>query len=160
MIDYNLARFSNSPANLEHVTLNFDNLVDKYGTYQRFSKGFFTPLWINVRPSGSAMVSLRWNLCVQRKNQGSMTRRRTRMPTLGLSPGGLGLGIGPGGLGLDIGGLGLFQTFHCPLDDDRYLHECCLERWFCNDLRPVKALSSWTILCIKLIIYRFYLNWK
>ena len=32
MIDYNLERFANSPANLEHVTLYFDNLVDKNGT--------------------------------------------------------------------------------------------------------------------------------
>ena len=28
------------------------------------------------------MVSLSWNLCVQRTNKGSMTRRRARMPTL------------------------------------------------------------------------------
>ena len=33
MIGYNLAdRFANSPANLKHVTLYFDNLVDKNGT--------------------------------------------------------------------------------------------------------------------------------
>ena len=31
MIDYNLERFANSPANLGHVTLYFDNLVDKMG---------------------------------------------------------------------------------------------------------------------------------
>ena len=29
MIGYNLERFANSSANLEHVTLYFDNLVDK-----------------------------------------------------------------------------------------------------------------------------------
>ena len=29
MIGYNLERFANSPVNLEHVTLHFDNLVDK-----------------------------------------------------------------------------------------------------------------------------------
>ena len=32
MIGYNLERFANSLANLEHVTLHFDNLVDKNGT--------------------------------------------------------------------------------------------------------------------------------
>ena len=32
MIGYNLKRFANSTANLEHVTLYFDNLVDKNGT--------------------------------------------------------------------------------------------------------------------------------
>ena len=29
MIGYNLERFANSPANLDHVTLYSDNLVDK-----------------------------------------------------------------------------------------------------------------------------------
>ena len=43
---------------------------------------FFTPLWIHARPSGRVMVSWSWKLCVQRKNKGSMTRRRARMPTL------------------------------------------------------------------------------
>ena len=32
MIGYNLEQFANSLANLEHVTLYFDNLVDKNGT--------------------------------------------------------------------------------------------------------------------------------
>ena len=32
MIGYSLERFTNSMANLEHVTLYFDNLVDKNGT--------------------------------------------------------------------------------------------------------------------------------
>ena len=32
MTGYNLERFANSLANLEHVTLYFDNLVDKNGT--------------------------------------------------------------------------------------------------------------------------------
>ena len=32
MIGYNLERFANFTANLEHVTLYFDNLVDKNGT--------------------------------------------------------------------------------------------------------------------------------
>ena len=31
MIGYNLERFANSTANLEHVTLYFDNLVEKNG---------------------------------------------------------------------------------------------------------------------------------
>ena len=39
MIDYNLERFANSPANLEHVTLYFDNLVDKYGTLSKIFQG-------------------------------------------------------------------------------------------------------------------------
>ena len=54
----------------------------KVGNCQWFSMGYFTPLWINARPSGRVMVSLSWNLCVQRKIKGSMTRRRARMPTL------------------------------------------------------------------------------
>ena len=32
MIGYNLERFAKSPANLEHLTLYFDNLVEKNGT--------------------------------------------------------------------------------------------------------------------------------
>ena len=32
MIGYSLERFANSPANLEHLTLYFDNLVDINGT--------------------------------------------------------------------------------------------------------------------------------
>ena len=32
MIIYNLERFAYSPANLEHVALYFDNLMDKNGT--------------------------------------------------------------------------------------------------------------------------------
>ena len=82
MIGYNLEQFANSPANLEHVTLDFDNLVDKNGTLSMIFHGIFTPLWKHARPSGRVMVSLSWNLCVQRKNKGSMTRRRARMPTL------------------------------------------------------------------------------
>ena len=41
MIDYNLERFANSPANLEHVTLYFDNLVDKNGTLSMIFHGIF-----------------------------------------------------------------------------------------------------------------------
>ena len=52
------------------------------GHCQWFSMGYFNPLWIHARPSGRVMVSLSWNLRVQRKNKGSMTRRRARMPTL------------------------------------------------------------------------------
>ena len=47
--------------------------------------GYFTPLWIHAHPSGRVMVSLSWNLCIQRKIKGSMTRRRARMPTLVVS---------------------------------------------------------------------------
>ena len=36
MIGYNLERFANSTVNLEHVTLYFDNLVDKNGTLSIF----------------------------------------------------------------------------------------------------------------------------
>ena len=32
IIGYNLEQFANSTANLEHVTLYFDDLVDKNGT--------------------------------------------------------------------------------------------------------------------------------
>ena len=39
MIVYNLERFANSPANLEHVTLHFDNLVDKNGTLSMILHG-------------------------------------------------------------------------------------------------------------------------
>ena len=41
MIGYNLERFLYSPANLEHVTLYFDNLVDKNGTLSMFFQGIF-----------------------------------------------------------------------------------------------------------------------
>ena len=41
MISYNLERFANSPGNLEHVTLYFDNLVDKNGTLSKISHGIF-----------------------------------------------------------------------------------------------------------------------
>ena len=82
MIGYNLDRFANSPANLEHVTVYFDNLDKEWDIVNYFPWAIFTPLWIQARPSGRVMVSLSWNLCVQRKNKGSMTRRRARMPTL------------------------------------------------------------------------------
>ena len=39
MIGYNLKRFANSPAKLEHVTLYFDNLVDKNGTLSMILHG-------------------------------------------------------------------------------------------------------------------------
>ena len=41
MIGYNLERFANSPANLEHVTLYFDNLVDKNWTLSMILRGVF-----------------------------------------------------------------------------------------------------------------------
>ena len=41
MIGYNLERFANSPANLEHVTLYFYKLVYKMGHCQSFSMGYF-----------------------------------------------------------------------------------------------------------------------
>ena len=41
MIAYNLERFADSPANLEHVTLYFDNLVEKMAHRQWFSMGYF-----------------------------------------------------------------------------------------------------------------------
>ena len=48
MIGYNLERFANSTANLGHVTLYFDNLVEKYGTLSAivndFPRDIFTPL--------------------------------------------------------------------------------------------------------------------
>ena len=41
MIGYNLERFANSPANLEHVTLYFHKLVDKNGTLSMIFHGIF-----------------------------------------------------------------------------------------------------------------------
>ena len=41
MIDYNLEQFANSPANLEHVALYFDNLVDKNGKLSMIFHGIF-----------------------------------------------------------------------------------------------------------------------
>ena len=38
MIGYNLERFANSPANLKHVTLYFDNWWTKMGHCQRNGK--------------------------------------------------------------------------------------------------------------------------
>ena len=75
IIGYNLERSANSMANLEHVTLYFDNLVDKNGTLSViFHPDFFTPLWIHARPSGRIMFSLSWNLCVQRVYDAQMRK--------------------------------------------------------------------------------------
>ena len=41
MIGYNLKWFANSTANLEHVALYFDNLVDKNGTLSMIFHGIF-----------------------------------------------------------------------------------------------------------------------
>ena len=41
MIGYNLDWFTNSPANLEHVTLYFDNLEDKNGTFSMIVSWIF-----------------------------------------------------------------------------------------------------------------------
>ena len=41
MIGYDLEQFANSPANLEQVTLDFDNLVDKNGTLPMIFHGIF-----------------------------------------------------------------------------------------------------------------------
>ena len=41
MIGYNLEQFAYSTANLEHVTLYFDNLVDKNGTLPIVFYGIF-----------------------------------------------------------------------------------------------------------------------
>ena len=41
MIGYNLEWFANSTANLEHVTLYFDNLADKNGTLSMIFHGIF-----------------------------------------------------------------------------------------------------------------------
>ena len=43
MIGYNLERFADSPANLALVTLYFDNLVDKNGTFSMIFSGIFLP---------------------------------------------------------------------------------------------------------------------
>ena len=50
MIGYNLEQYVNSLANVEHVTLYFDNLVDKNGTLSMFFP------WDIFTPSGCAMV--------------------------------------------------------------------------------------------------------
>ena len=70
MIGYNLEGFANSMANLEHVALYFDNLVDKDRTLSMIFHGIFL-LIVNTceHPSGRVMVSLSWNLYVQRKNK-------------------------------------------------------------------------------------------
>ena len=41
MIGYNLERVANFPGNLEHVTLYFDNLVDKNETLSKIFHGIF-----------------------------------------------------------------------------------------------------------------------
>ena len=41
MTGYNLERFANSPANSQHVTLYFHNLVDKNGTLSMIFYGIF-----------------------------------------------------------------------------------------------------------------------
>ena len=64
------------------LSLNSVQARQKWDIVNDFPWDIFNPLWIHVRPSGRVMVSLSWNLCVQRKDKRSMTRRRTRMPTL------------------------------------------------------------------------------
>ena len=58
MTGYNFERFANSPANLEHVTLYFDNLVDKNGTFSMIFHGIFLLHCIHASPSGRVMISL------------------------------------------------------------------------------------------------------
>ena len=41
MIGYNLERFANYKANYEHVTLYFDNLLDKNGNLSMIFHGIF-----------------------------------------------------------------------------------------------------------------------
>ena len=41
MIGFNLERFANSPPNLDHVTVYFDNLVVKNGTLAMISMRYF-----------------------------------------------------------------------------------------------------------------------
>ena len=41
MIGCNLEQFAISPANLEHLTLHFDNLVDKTTTFSMILHGIF-----------------------------------------------------------------------------------------------------------------------
>ena len=72
MIGYNFERFANSTANLEHVSLYFDNLVEKNGTLSAivndFPWDFFTPLWIHARPSERIMVIFKLKLvCPEKK---------------------------------------------------------------------------------------------
>ena len=64
MIGYNLERFANSLANLEHVPLYFDNLVDKNGTLSMIFHGIFL---LHCEYMRVQVVSLSLNLCVQRK---------------------------------------------------------------------------------------------
>ena len=42
MIGYYFEQFANSSGNLEHLTLYFDNLVDKNGTLSTTSHGIFS----------------------------------------------------------------------------------------------------------------------
>ena len=49
MIGYNLEQFANSPANLGHVTLYFNNLVDKNRTLSMILREIFLLYCVNMR---------------------------------------------------------------------------------------------------------------
>ena len=62
MIGYtDLERFANSLANLEHVTLYFDNLVDKNGTLSMILRGIFLLhceyMHVQVDPGGATRMA-------------------------------------------------------------------------------------------------------
>ena len=72
MIGYNLERFANSLANLEHVILYFNNLVDKkWNIVNDFAWDIFTPLWIHAHPKWTHNGKLKLKLvCPEKKTKG------------------------------------------------------------------------------------------
>ena len=75
MIGYNLERFANSTANLEHVTLYFDNLVEKkwdiVSYCQWFSTGYFYSIVNTCASKWMRNDKLKLKLvCPEKKNKG------------------------------------------------------------------------------------------
>ena len=86
MISYNLERFANSLANLEHVTLYFDNLVDNKAVLEpRVSPAFaitFFCIHCNIRFENTSKYVDTLTLFSKNLNQRSLTPRWPLTPCL------------------------------------------------------------------------------
>ena len=85
MIGFRLEQFANSQANLEHVTLYFDNLVDKNETLSIIFHGIFYSIVNTCTSKWTRNGKVKLKLVrPEKKNKGSMTRRRVRNAKPGL----------------------------------------------------------------------------
>ena len=67
MIGFNLEWFANSTANVEHVTLYFDNWVDKMGHCQWFSMGYFCSIVNTCTSKWTCNGKLKLKFCASRE---------------------------------------------------------------------------------------------